>query len=317
MRVGELYEKAIEKGIKEDPRGAEAVKRQLKKAKENYEKLSREEKEEFDVERLRNPYADTRILHGTPSLKVKDVLVGIDIDAGELLLADRLKERGTKIDLVISHHPSGRAYPNFFNVMYMQADILAKVGVPIAVAEGLLSERIREVERRVLPVNYARAQDVAKLLNIPFMCIHTPADNAVATFLQKLLDAKRAETMGDVISILKTIPEYKKAAAHGAGPRVLLGEASRRAGKIFVEMTGGTEGAKNIFERLSQAGVDTIVCMHLSEEHFKEVKNSHINVIIAGHISSDSIGVNLMLDHLTKTAKLNITTCSGFTRFKR
>ncbi len=317
MKLGEIYEKAIEKGIKEDPRGTDAVKKGLLRIKTKYEKLSKQEREEFDAERLKNPYADTRILHGSPSLKVRNILVGIDIDVGELLLADRLNSRGAKIDLAISHHPSGKAYPNFFEVMYMQADIVAKLGVPIAVAEGLLHERIKEVERRVLPVNYSRAQDAARLLNIPFMCIHTPADNSVATFLQKLLNDRKPETVEDVVAILKTIPEYKAASAQGAGPRVTLGEPTRRAGRIFVDMTGGTEGSKNIFERLSQAGVDTIVCMHLSEDHFKEARGSHINVIIAGHISSDALGLNMVLDWLMKKDKLNIITCSGFTRFKR
>ena len=82
-------------------------------------------------------------------------------------------------------------------------------------------------------------------------------------------------------------------------------------------MTGGTEGSKDIFQKLSQAGIGTILAMHLSEEHFRKVRAEHINVIIAGHIASDSLGLNLLLDKLEKRQKFSIIECSGFKRVKR
>nr|HPN89055.1 NGG1p interacting factor NIF3 [Candidatus Omnitrophota bacterium] len=71
-----------------------------------------------------------------------------------------------------------------------------------------------------------------------------------------------------------------------------------------------------IFARLSQAGIKTLVCMHLSEEHFKKVQTEYLNVIIAGHIASDNLGLNLLLDKIEKKNKLDIIACSGFRRFK-
>ncbi len=102
-----------------------------------------------------------------------------------------------------------------------------------------------------------------------------------------------------------------------AGPRILIGEAKKKAGKVFVDMTGGTEGPKRIFPRLSQAGVGTIVAMHLSEEHFKNAKTEFINVVIASHIASDTLGLNLLLDGLEKKEKLKIIPCSGYVRIRR
>ncbi|MBI5664524.1 MAG: NGG1p interacting factor NIF3, partial [Nitrospirae bacterium] len=113
------------------------------------------------------------------------------------------------------------------------------------------------------------------------------------------------------------IPEYKEAAKNNAGPKVLLGSGERSAGKIFVDMTGGTGGAKTIFESLVNSGVSTIVGMHLGEEHRKEAEKRHMNVVIAGHISSDNLGVNLILDEVQKKGKLNVVACSGFRRFSR
>jgi len=299
-----------------DPRGKEEVLKLLERAKKEYNSLKEEEKKKFDVEKLHNPYADTRILNGDPQREIKTILAGIDMEVGEVLLADRLREKGKKIDLIMSHHPEGMALAGFYEVMRMQADILNKWGVPITVAEDLLGERIKEVERRVLPLNHTRAVDVAKLLDLAFICVHTPADNCVTSFLQKLIDKKKPEFLGDIIDLLLEIPEYQWAQKNNAGPKILIGDKNKKAGKIFVEMTGGTEGSKEIFNRLSQAGIGTLVSMHLSEEHFKKAKEEHINVIIAGHIASDSLGLNLILDVLEKKEKFEIITCSGFQRVR-
>ncbi|MEE8317766.1 MAG: NGG1p interacting factor NIF3, partial [Candidatus Omnitrophota bacterium] len=64
-------------------------------------------------------------------------------------------------------------------------------------------------------------------------------------------------------------------------------------------------------------GVSTLICMHLGEEHFKKASEEHMNVIIAGHIASDNIGLNLILDELEKKGRLKILSCSGFRRFTR
>ena len=84
-------------------------------------------------------------------------------------------------------------------------------------------------------------------------------------------------------------------------------------------MTGGTEGSKDVFDKLYRAGVRTLVSMHLSEEHFKKVKDANLNVVIAGHISSDNLGMNLLLDKVEEYAKqdFEVIACSGFTRIKR
>lgn len=317
MKLRQLYETVVAQGIEADPRGRKTVLKTLEKAKKKYKDLKQDEKEFFDVERLTNPYADTRVLYGTGDEEIKTALVGIDMEMGEILLADRLSSKGQKIDLVIAHHPEGKAFANFYEVMHMQADILNKFGVPINIAEGLLEGRIKEVERSLSPANHTRASDMAALLDMPFMCVHTPADNMVQGYLQKAFDKKSPDNLNDVIKILNEIPEYSEARKNNAGPNILLGSGERSAGKIFVDMTGGTGGAKTIFESLVNSGVSTIVGMHLGEEHRKEAEKRHMNVVIAGHISSDNLGVNLLLDEVQKKGKLKIVACSGFRRFSR
>lgn len=317
MKLKELYDSIVEIGIKNDPRGEKEVREILKKEAEKYKKLTDKEKRLYDVEKLKNPYNDTRILYGDKDINIDSVIVGIDIEAPEVLLAKILSQQGKKIDLVLSHHPEGIGYRNFYEVMGMQADILNKFGVPINIAEGIMEPRMKEVQRKLLPLNHTRAVDIAAVLDIPFLCCHTPADNCVATFLQKIFDKKQPKYLQDVIDILLEFPEYEDAAKIGSGPIILNGSKDRKAGKIFVDMTGGTEGSVEVFEKLAVAKVSTIVAMHLSEEHYKNAQKYYINVVIAGHIPSDNLGMNLVLDALEKKFhKLNTICVSGFRRYR-
>jgi putative NIF3 family GTP cyclohydrolase 1 type 2 len=317
MKLKDIYKHCIEVGIKNDPRGINEVKKVLAKRKKGYEKMDAEGKKDYDKELIENPYEDTRLLHGNDNQNIKRIMVGIDMEAAELLLADSLNKKGKKVDLVLAHHPEGRAFSGFYRVMKMQADIMNKFGVPINVAEDILSSRIDDIGRRVMPANHERSVDAARLLDIPFMCVHTPADNCVTGFLQKLVDNKKPDTVGEVVKILQDIPEYRDAKKFNFGLKILVGTSSARAGKIMVDMTGGTSGPKEAYEKLSQAGVGTIIGMHIPEDSYKEAKKHHINVIIAGHIASDNIGVNLILDSLMKKEKMEIIPVSGFRRVKR
>lgn len=318
MKLKDLFAFFIEQGIARDLRGRDAVLADLKRKNEQYEKLPADEKDGYDTDTLTNPFADSRILFGSPDTEVKTVLTGIDIETAEIVLAHTLKTTGRPIDLVITHHPEGKAYATFYQVMGLQADVLNKFGVPITAAESLTDTRMKEVGRKVMGQNHMRAVDAARLLDIPFMAAHTVADNHVASYLQKLMDDKKPVFVGDVVKLLKEIPEYTEAGGNGAGPAVLSGSKENKAGKIFVDMTGGTEGATEAIEKLADAGVGTMICMHMSDEHFKVAKKCHIRVIIAGHISSDNLGINLLFDAAEKKfGPFNVLECSGFRRIRR
>jgi len=316
MNIKEIYDYFIETGMKNDPRTAGEVKAFLAREKEKYDELKEDEKKEYDLEALTNPYSDTRILHGDPAQPVERAMVGIDIDAGEVMLADRLGEKGKKVDLIIAHHPSGKALSGLHEVMHLQEDILVKYGVPVNIAESIMEPRIKEVKQLLMPMNHNRALDAAKLLGIPLMCAHTVADNQVVHFLQELLDGEKPRILGDLLKILKAIPEYAEATKYKAGPEIMLGSENRSAGKILVDMTGGTGGSDKAFENLSRAGVSTIVGMHISDKNRKKAEENHVNVVIAGHIASDSLGMNLLLDGLEKKG-VEVISCSGMIRNSR
>ncbi len=108
MRLKDMYEAAFRAGMAADPRGEAGVGRVLAKARKDFDKLPEDKRWEFDQERLVNPFADTRILYGDPETEVSSILVGIDLEVGEVLLADRLREKGRPVDLHV-RPPSGRA----------------------------------------------------------------------------------------------------------------------------------------------------------------------------------------------------------------
>lgn len=314
MTIKEIYEQALKQAIKADLRGEQAVKNKLKKAAEKFKTLTKEQQAEFDQESLYNPYADSRFFAKNPEQKIKKILTGIDIDTGEVLLAKQLG-----VDLIISHHPMGIGLAGLSEVMDLQIELLALEGVPINVAQHLMQLRISEVRRSVDPANHYQALDAAKLLDLSVMCTHTFADNLVARYLKNLIckENKNIETVGEVLKLLKNIPEYKIAAQRKSGPSLFVGTPESYTGRIAIlEMTGGTSGSKDIYEKLSQAGVGTIVGMHMHEEWRKEAEKHHINIIIAGHMASDSLGMNLMLDEIEKKG-VEIIPCSGLIRVKR
>lgn len=319
MTIQQIYDLAIELGIKNDFRPKIQIEKQLKRIKEKYEKLPKDEKALFDTEKLINPYTDSRIHFDSGVKNIKRVMAGIDIDSAELMIATYLNNHNPKkkIDLVIAHHPEGKGLADLTGVMHLQADVLAQYGVPINIAESLMKIRIEEVTRNINPINHHKAVDAAKILNLSFMNVHTPADNMIAKFVETKIKKDKPEYVGDILKSLLEIPEYREAAKLGAGPRLFSGSPDSHTGKIaFTEITGGAEGSAKIYEKMAQAGIGTVIAMHQSEEHKKAAEKAHINVVIAGHISSDSIGMNLFLDELEKKG-IEVVPCSGLTRHSR
>jgi len=318
MRLERFYKKAVEVGIANDLRDEEEIRRILDDEQEKFKDLKEDDKRFYDPDRLFNPFADSRVLFGDLNASVKKVMIGIDIEVGEILLAHLLnKEKDARVDLILSHHPMGLAAAQLYDVMKLQAKLLAKYGVTISVAEQLMEKRIGEIERLLMPVNHAREVDVARILGIPLMCLHTPADNCVTNCLTKLFEKEKPAKLKDLLKLLKAIPEYERAAKLQVPAKIVSGAESSSCGKIYVDMTGGTEGSKDIFDKIAAGGVSTLVGMHFTEEHLACAKKANLNVVVAGHISSDVLGLNLLLDEIEKEEKLEFVSVGGFERIRR
>ncbi|MCF7846096.1 MAG: Nif3-like dinuclear metal center hexameric protein [Candidatus Peribacteraceae bacterium] len=318
MQLQKIYELAIASGRAADPRPQAEIERHLKSEKKEFEKLEKKERELFDSERLENPYSDTRILVGDPKTDIKKIAVGIDLESDALLLIHELNKSGAKIDLALSHHPEGIALAKLDGVMRLQEDLYAEAGVPVNVIEKIMDKETARVVRSIHPVNHQKNIDFAKILQIPYMCTHTVADNLAYRFVEKLIAKKNPRTLGDIIELLLGEPEFRESAKRGVPPITFVGNKNSKAGKIAVSgFTGGTSSSAKVYESLKHAGVGTEIAMHMKPEAQKEAEKHGINVVVAGHIASDSLGMNLLIDEIEKKSKVEVVQLGGFMRFSR
>ncbi len=320
MKLNKLFRRAVEIGITADPRGKERINKKLKKTKEKMSKAKGAEKRYFDEERTWNPFPDSRILWGTGNEEVKKLMVGVDIETAELLLADQLKRGGKKIDAIMAHHPEGRALADLDKILEVQIDIFAEVGVPVNWSEAALRPRAERIWRSIHADNLLRVEQAAELLKIPVFNCHTITDNLVWRFIEKKIVKKKFDELDEIINALNKIEEFDYYAKKGSPAILVNGSKSNRPGKIVAtEFSGGTNGPEEFIEKQAQAGVGTILAMHFTEKEVELGKKHHVNMIQTNHIASDALGMNLLLDKLAKEESSlgNTLDVSGFVRVKR
>jgi len=241
-----------------------------------------------------------------PGQDIKKVIMGVDMDTPELLLAKQLG-----YDCVVTHHPRN-TNPNMLDLMDTHIFKLEKLGVPRNKSQKALKPRVEELGYNSHVSNSRRTESAAKLLNMPFMSLHTPADIISEKIAQDFLDKKFADKpdtkLEDIVKALEGIGEYKNAARK---PVIRVGEKNSYAGKIYVLMSGLTGPGAGILKQYFEGGVGTLVMMHIPEKDAKELKEHGVgNVIIAGHMSSDSLGMNKIAE-AWRAQGVEVTMMSG------
>ena len=242
---------------------------------------------------------------------IKKVLMGVDMDTAELMLAKQLG-----YDCVVSHHPRN-ANMDMLDLLDDHIRKLEELGVPKNKSQKLLEERKTELNYNMHVANTRRSESAAKLLDMPFISLHTPADIIGEAIVQKFLDRKfnrKPDTkVQEVVEALEKIGEYKNSARK---PVIRVGSKESYAGKIYVLMSGLTGPGPKILKEYFEAGVGTLVMMHIPEKDAKELKEQGIgNVIIAGHMSSDSLGLNKLAQEWAKKG-VETTMMSGIVSVK-
>lgn len=266
MNLRELYEASIRLGKQIDPRGEAGLRRQMEETRREYEALPEWEKPFFDRERFHNPYGDVRIGNGPDDVELKTIMMGINIGVPELLLADRLRERGTKIDAVIAHHTTGIGIaPSLLrDFMPVSIDQMVDAGVPREDAARVINANIEE--RALYLDDSARiGPDTARLLGFPLACIHTPADYHQDVGLRTLIEEAKPATLRDLLALLFAVPEVQASArASGAVPRLMTQSPDRAVGRIYYRSGGGYALPPEGFTLLGRAGVNTVIQLNCS-----------------------------------------------------
>lgn len=251
------------------------------------------------------PYDSAVLVQGE---NIKRVLIGVDMGTAEILLAKQLG-----CDLVIGHHPvGGPARAEFSKVMTRQIDSMVAAGIPINKAQKALSKKMGEVERSGHAGNYDQAWSAARLLNMPLIGIHTPTDILAERTVQAKIDAKLASNpkakIQDILDALMEMPEYQKTLS---GPVIRVGNAQDYCGKPWVIMAGGTNGGVDVIKAYFEAGIGTTISMHMPEDVIKAVREQNIgNLVVAGHMASDSVGINVFIRALEEKG-LEVIRMSG------
>jgi putative NIF3 family GTP cyclohydrolase 1 type 2 len=238
---------------------------------------------------------------------IRRLLVGIDLRAPELALAKSLG-----VDAVLTHHPVGVATLNFHTVLQRHVDQMIAAGVPAEAARAAIDETA--AARRVLDsmTNYDHDPSIARLLDMPYLNIHTPLDEIGRRRLADAAATVPAErTVGDLVRrFVETFEEFRAAATR---VEVLVGKETHRLGRVVVSHAAGTNGGYSVGKAYFEHGVDTLVYIHCRpddarrlEAEFGETKA----LVVTGHIASDSVGINPYVDRL-RDEGLDVTTASG------
>ena len=250
---------------------------------------------------------DTEI--GCPGEKIHRVLAGIDMDNAVLLAA---KEKG--YDCVVEHHGiMGRAVRIGEQMAKDQMMLMYNNGVPVNVAQKVIEERAAQESRRMHSKNLNRQADFAKFIGMPYIGLHSPADFVGQKIVQERMDRLMREagpfvTLRQVCDVLNEFPEVCNAVKE---PEIRVGRPDSYAGKIVVMFNGVTSSTAKVYNTFFDYGTGTLIMMHLPEDMEKEIREHNKgNIIIAGHMASDSIGMNRILD-AWEEAGLEITRIGG------
>jgi hypothetical protein len=319
MKLRAMLDTCVQAGMDHDPRGRKQLEKQLEEKKKEFESLDPKKKKFFDQERLKNPYHDTRILAGEDDHEVKVIYAGVDLDVPQILVADRLRERGEKIDCLFLHHPQGRADLELPNDMKLQIDLLKDAGVPETHVEHAIEQKIQDLKRTSDADNLFEWEKTAVLLDFTGLCCHTPADNLIWHYLSKHYCERKFVNIGALMEAILEEPEFEYYAKRGVPPMFVNCGPENRTGRIVAtEITGGTTGPAALIEEQAKAGVGTILSMHVSQEINDAAKAHNMNVLQLPHYAADDLGLNLMFDLLQKMEPdLKIIDGCGYVRVKR
>ena len=249
---------------------------------------------------------DSAIHH--PGEGIGRILFGIDLKGPELKLA---KDLG--YDAAISHHPVGGASTlDFHKVLLLHVEQMADAGVPRDIAETVMRETVEA--RRVLNsmTNYDHDPSIARLLDMPYLNIHTPLDEIGR---RRMADAvaecgSTANAQDLIRHLLDRFGEFQNAATQ---IEIRVGSPENPIGRAVVSHGAGTNGGYPVAKAYFDHGVDTVIYIHCRPDDAKRLREEYgetKTLIVTGHIASDSVGINPYVDRL-RSEGLRVDTFSG------
>ncbi|TVQ61506.1 MAG: hypothetical protein EA379_06105 [Phycisphaerales bacterium] len=258
--------------------------------------------------------ADSCVAHdaGAP---VRRVCAGINATTGDLLVA---REMGC--DTFLLHHPlAGDAKRRFHLVLARMVELMEDHGVPPAPARAAVEPLARRARFNDHLSDWGHLADAAKRIGITLLNVHLAADElGRLAMLEALRPLPEHATVADVVRALGDVPEL----AHPENEIIVVPEsdAPRPAGRIAVMHAGGTNGGASVAEALFAHGVGTVAYIHLSGEDAGRLearaREGHAgSLVVTGHMASDAIGMNLLLQWLREEHAVECVAYGGLAPF--
>ncbi|MFX0013113.1 MAG: hypothetical protein ACFFB2_04735 [Promethearchaeota archaeon] len=263
----------------------------------------------LDLVNMNDLPADSAIY--VPGEGISKVLYGIDIGATELLYAKK-----HEYDAVIAHHPVGVV--NQFKVFYRHMEQLVSKGVPKEIAQKVVDKKILGLKFGIHAHNYEMIPSFARLIGIPFLNIHCPSDELgrrlITTSIKELVEKKENPLLSEVKAHLESsFPEFREAQTV---IEIAKGNGDSPLGNWIFSHGALTNGGFKIAECYFQHDVDTVIYIHIAPAELFQILNLNSGqLLITGHLASDSIGINPFLDRLEENG-IQITAIGGLIRSK-
>jgi hypothetical protein len=243
-----------------------------------------------------------------PADDVETALVGIDLESAEVQFAAR-----EGYDLALAHHPAGGdARLSFPSVLDTQVELMTDHGVPADAAEDAVVDLRRSACLGGHASNYRHNPSVAEFLDQPYMNVHLPADELGRRRFVDAADSLADDaTVADLVAALEAeCPELRDAKTDVIVP---VGSLDNPAGEIAVHHAAGTNGGAPVARAYFEAGVDTVLYIHVGADGvatLREAFGDEKNLVVTGHIASDAVGMNVLVDALEERG-VDCTVFSG------
>lgn len=241
-----------------------------------------------------------------PGSDIKKILYGIDIGVAELAFA-----KENDYDCVIAHHPFS---VNMWRVFWKHLDQLKSKGVPEEEARAILEKKVIGFKYGAHARNYDSVPSFARLLKMPFLNIHCPSDELGRRIISAAIEQQATEdiTLNDVkIHLERSFKEFQIAKTR---IEIAKGKEDNPLGDWIFSHGALTNGGYTLADCYYKNGIDTVIYIHIAPAELLQIlKLEGGQLMITGHLSSDSIGINPFLNKLEENG-LEVTAIGGLIR---
>jgi hypothetical protein len=239
---------------------------------------------------------------------IRKVLFGLDVTVGDLVLARHLG-----CDCVIAHHYEGTpSRVNAWKQYLKHIDQMVSFGVPRKEAEEAVYPRAKGLEVQFHMDNYDQVSSAARLLEMPFLNIHSPLDEIGRRLMQERVDdalsRDSSATVGDLADALATMSTFDSAKTKVT---IRVGDPGAPAGRTVVSHAALRNGGAPVALAYYKHGISTVIYIHIAPADYVELAKARAgNLIIAGHIAADTLGILPYVEEL-RTRGLEVIATGG------